>query len=331
MSTRSIVTLMTAIASSSPAAAQMPTDPYVARYLHDRQGAFSLTFDDGFNNEVDDTLAILDPLGIKGTFFLVPQYMNDPARTARMVTWDTTRAMMANGHEIGTHGSITTKLHEAPDDVLDRLINGSWKAIADETGREPISYAVPGGTDGEDPRVQAKVYEHHYFLRGPVIGYGSTDFRHWTDEGTREQINAGIENGEWLVGMVHSIVDGYSPFKSRDEFRIHCEWLKAQDERLWVAPMGDVGRYVREQEASHLKVTTVSDSSVTVQLTSAAGPKQVFNVPLTVVIPVNGAKSATARYKDGGAELPVIIRSDKLLLDIVPDGRAVELSWAMAR
>ena len=41
----------------------------VAKFKGDRGGAFSFTFDDGWRGQVYNTLEIIDPIGIKGTFF----------------------------------------------------------------------------------------------------------------------------------------------------------------------------------------------------------------------------------------------------------------------
>lgn len=304
----------------------MPS-PALALYPQDRKAALSLTFDDGFQGEVNDTLEILDPLGLKGTFFIIPEGMGDGVdRSARFISWDRAKQMHADGQEIGTHGLTKIKLHEAADDQLDQLINGSRQTIIDRIGVTPISYAAPGGSNASDPRVKAKILDKHFFIRIGTIPYGNRPNRPWSDEATRAKLQDAIKTGQWHTAVIHSIVGGYTPFDSKDAFREHCEWLKSQDEVLWVAPMGVVGRYVRTRKNASLQLLDNKERSVRFRVTSTAEPKAVFNVPLTVVIPAGGAKTASATTENG-ANLPVTIRPESVLVDAPVDGSPLLVSW----
>ncbi len=305
--------------------------PYVAKYRGDRRGAFSFTCDDGFRDQVANTLEILDPLGIKATFFIIPFHMENPRMNDNMITWDQVRALHAAGHEIGTHGAVREKLHEAGDERLDELINGSRRLIVERAGIEPVSYAAPGGSK-VDERVAAVILERHAFIRkaddlpdATILGYGNTDRRRWSDEATRRRIEAIRDAGGWAVAVVHAIVHGWSPFKSKDEFRIHCEWLAAQGD-LWVAPLGTVGRYRGAQRAAELTVDELAAGRVRFRLTTAAQPAAVYAVPLTVVIPAAGARDVEAVAADGTA-LRTIVRDDAILVDTLPDGGEVTVTW----
>jgi len=306
--------------------------PSVALYLNDKKGAFSFTFDDGFRHQVENTLEILDPLGIKGTFFLIPYYIEDSERSWNMATWPRVKKIEAKGHEIGTHGSIQIKLHEASEAVLEEQINGSWDLLRQKGGLRSVSYAAPGGSRIND-LVEAKIREHHYFIRNEqflprarIMGYGRTEFREWDDLNMREIIKAAMAAGEWVIPYVHAIVEGYSPFKSKAEFRIHCEWLKSIEGELWIAPMGTVGRYVLERDAAALTVIEQTVHSLTMRLSHSLADKEIFNVPLTVVIPVTGVVKASVVQK-GNPEAKVNVCADKILLNILPNGAKVMVEW----
>ncbi len=301
--------------------------PALALYPQDRKAALSLTFDDGFLMEVNDTLEILDPLGLKGTFFIIPEGMGEGVEgSEKFISWDRARQMNADGQEIGTHGFTKFKLHEAPDDQLDQLVNGSRQTIIDRIAVTPVSYAAPGGSDASDPRVKAKILEKHFFIRASTILYGNRPNRPWSDEATRTKLLEATAIGTWHSAVIHSIVGGYTPFDSKDAFREHCEWLKSQDDVLWVAPMGEVGRYVHTREKATLEILDNADRSLSFRLTTTAEPKDVFNVPLTVVIPTAGAKAVSATT-GAGENLPAKILADAILVDAPVDGSALKVTW----
>jgi len=306
--------------------------PAIAPYLGSRKGAVSLTFDDGFRKEVEDAAEILDACGLKGTFFLIPIRMADPKGSAMTVTWKRAKELMAEGHEMGTHGAIAPKLHEADAETLDQLVNGSWQLIKENTGVAPVSYALPGGSRA-DKRVMAIISEHHYFIRKPtllpgasIMGYGNAGKRKWSDEQTRKAILATRDAGGWHIAVIHSIVGGYAPFASKDEFRGHCQWLKSQEDTIWVAPMGVIGRYVKARQAATLKVIEQKADSVRFTVSSDLKPAEVFQVPLTIVIPAAGATKAVATQGDRPAP-KVTIKDGNILVDVLPDGTETTVTW----
>jgi len=90
--------------------------------------------------------------------------------------------------------------------------------------------------------------------------------------------------------------------------------------------MGVVGRYIRTRENAKLEILENKDRSIRFRVTSTAEPKDVFNGPLTVVVPADGAKTASAT-SENGPPLPVTIRPNSVLVDAPVNGSAVVLSW----
>jgi len=310
-----------------PSAPPADPKPRVARFRGDRRAALSLTFDDGFRDEVRDALEILDPLGLKGTFFLIPHAMApEHPDHEKFITFEQARELIRNGHEVGTHGQTKYKLHEADDATLDEQVNGGWQLLNDRTGVAPVSFAVPGGSDNRDPRVQAKIFERHHFLRLHALGYGNTAERRWSDRKTRARLQAAARSGEWLTACIHSIVGGYSPFASKAEFRRHCEWLRAQDDWLWVAPMGEVGRYVRMRDAARIEILSAQPRAVRFRVSCALEPRDVFDRPLTVVVDAPAVRAVSATDHDGRG-LRFSIRDEEIRVEAPANGRPVTLAW----
>lgn len=310
-----------------PSAPPADPNPRIARFRGDRRAALSLTFDDGFRSEVRDALEILDPLGLKGTFFLIPHAMTpEHPDHEKFIAFEQARDLIRKGHEVGTHGQTKYKLHEADDATLDEQINGGWQLLADRTGVPPVSYAAPGGSDARDPRVQAKVYERHLFLRLDALGYGNTARRRWSDRKTRARLREAARSGEWLTACIHSIVGGYAPFASKDAFRAHCEWLRAQDEWLWVAPMGEVGRYARMRDAARVETLSTHPRAVRFRVVCDLEPRAVFDRPLTAVVTASDAHAAAATDSDGRG-LRFSIRDGEIRVEAPADGRPVTVAW----
>lgn len=304
----------------------------IAPYLGGREAALSFTFDDGFRHQVHNACEVIEAFGFRGTFFLIPEVMSGPARRENTLSWEEANVLRTKGHELGTHGLVRHKLHEADAEILDQQINGGWKAIKEHTGRAPVSYARPGGSHYTD-NVVATIREHHLFIRGEafhpgmvVSAYGSQGKRVWTDEKTREKIRTVINGGGWFVPVIHAIVEGYSPFKSKEEFRTHCAWIQSQEDRLWVAPMGEVGRYVMQRDHTELKILEENRHSLKFRLLTRLENPDVFDSPLTVRFPSKGKPQPSA-VRANGEQLPVNTREDLLLIDVPADAGEVTLTW----
>src|SRR5471032_2868792 len=68
------------------------------------KGAVSLTYDDGYDSQLENAAPLLDRLGLKATFFLTVENIDE-----RLPDW---QALARNGHEIGNHTSThPCKLH----------------------------------------------------------------------------------------------------------------------------------------------------------------------------------------------------------------------------
>jgi len=300
----------------------------IAPYRDGKDAAISLTFDDGWKQQVENTLAVLQPLGIRGTFFFMPLAMEqNPGSHA---SWQRARELQEAGHEIGTHAKVKPHLHEVDPETLDRIVNGGHDLIAEKTGVHPVSFARPGGTK-VTPAVEKVVRERHAFIRKPnklgakVVAYGQTDWRPWREERERAKIEETIAEGGWRIAVIHGIHSGYSSFPERDGFRNICEFIVSQEERLWIAPMGEVGRYVTARDACTLTIAARDARGCTVSLACPDPDAERFAKTLTVIIPAQG-DNATAQGADG-SQLPVQRRDGEFLVDVPTGGGLVRVSW----
>ena len=139
----------------------------IAKYGNDCKGAISFTFDDGFKKEVDDALKIIDPLGVRGTFFVIPGKM--ATQKGSRATWAQLKLMMAKGHEIGNHSMTHPKLHTCDDKKLDHEVNTAYDLIKKNLGKAPYTFCFPGGSQRWFERIPIAAG-----LPAPVPGTGYT-------------------------------------------------------------------------------------------------------------------------------------------------------------
>ena len=65
-----------------------------------RQGAVSLTFDDGRASQLEKVVPIMQEYGLLGTFYVNPRGKTEDEWRARLESW---RAVQDAGHEVGNH------------------------------------------------------------------------------------------------------------------------------------------------------------------------------------------------------------------------------------
>ena len=135
-----------------------------------------VTFDDGYVSQVAVAREVLDPLGIKGAFFVSTGFLEartpveqktflrenllrtdvpdgDAPPHVGSMTWDDARELAANGHTIGSHTVSHLRLSKANADQVSNEITRSAEAIAGEVGSRVDLFAYPFGTvDSVDHR-----------------------------------------------------------------------------------------------------------------------------------------------------------------------------------
>src|SRR2546427_994435 len=102
---------------------------------------YSLTFDDGHASDYTDAFPILQELGLRATFFVVPTLVDTPG----YVTWGQLREMVAAGMEAGSH-SLTHPFVDRLDRAgLEREFGESKTIIEDRLGVAVRAASLPRG------------------------------------------------------------------------------------------------------------------------------------------------------------------------------------------
>jgi peptidoglycan/xylan/chitin deacetylase (PgdA/CDA1 family) len=289
----------------------------VAPFRHDRPAAASFTFDDGHAAHVDDLMPALESRGFRATFFLVTAWTPDErsATTKGKASWADWRGAAARGHEIGNHSATHANLGGVTNEpTLNREIAESAALIAEKTGVRPRSFAYPFCK--ANPRVEALTLRHHVAGRKyhPIFEGMTPPL-----DQARRWIEAAVSNRAWHVYLSHGM--------ARQPFAEHLDWLKSVEDRVWVAPYGEVAAYREERRLATLDVRRAAEGDVEFVLALPAdAPAALLDVPLSVKIETSH-EPVGADARRGGASLPVRALDRALRVDVAPGPEPVRVTW----
>ena len=238
-----------------------------------KQAALSLSFDDARMSQVDSGTALLDQFGIKATFFVVPSSVEE-----RIDGW---RQAVANGHEIGNHtlthpctGNFLWSRKNALENYnLDSIRNEIVKSndrIKQLLNVQPEVFAYPCGQKFVGRGINTKSYV-------PLVSELFIASRGWRDESLNDpafcdlaQVS-GIEmdgknfdeilplieeakkTGQWLVLAGHEMGTSGVQTTRLAMLKQLLEYVQNPANGIWIAPVGTVAKYIRNQTLSPKK------------------------------------------------------------------------------
>lgn len=319
--------ILALLALASPLVAQ--PEPRIARFAGDRTAAISYTFDDGTRDHYTVAAPMLNEVGFKGTFFVIPGRVSPDVADAEKrkndkrawgtITWDELRSMSAQGHEIASHTWSHPSLPKLTPAEVDAELAKARDAITTHIGRPPLTVTFPFNQSTSD--IQAAALQHHVAYRSSQLGVGG-------DKSTVESLNAWadqqVRDNKWGVIMAHGISYGYAAFTDPQIFRTHLNYVKSRAADIWVDTFANVARYEKERDDANLAVSASSPGRLVFTLTGTLDPA-LYTVPLTVVLDIPAAKSA--RAVRAGHDLPVRVSASAVQIDAVPSPEPVTVIW----
>jgi hypothetical protein len=170
--------------------------------------------------------------------------------------------------------------------------------------------------NARDPGTSTKPYVQ--WQRGPVAATTLEQMTGWVDTALR--------HGTWLVLVLHGIEGvGYEPVAA-DRLRPYFDYIRAQEDRLWVATFQDGGKYIRERMKSSVTTTDVGQA-IDVSVTHPLDPK-VYDLPLTVRTTVP-AQWSSVRFTQGASTRMLQVQHEPgrayVMYRIIPNGGPARL------
>jgi peptidoglycan/xylan/chitin deacetylase (PgdA/CDA1 family) len=134
------------------------------------RGAIVLTFDDGYVDNAENALPLLEAAGMTATVFVVTDHAGGTnAWDARhgdaprpLLTWDRMRALDGKVLRFEPHSRSHPELPAVARERARQEIEGSKKRLEDELGREALAFSYPHGA--ADPVLERMVEEAGFRL-----------------------------------------------------------------------------------------------------------------------------------------------------------------------
>ena len=314
---------------------QSVSQPYeVGRWQGFRTAAVSYTFDDLLSSHLTIAVPMFDEFGFQLTLFVVTSWVSD---------WEGLQNAASKGHEIASHTVSHLHLNELSFDFEQSELKDSQDTInVHITGQKCATFAYPYCyvartylveqyyiaarvcTDRIEPKTPSDFMRIAGIVvgpRGPVKTSG--DFKWKADA-------AALSKG-WCVYLVHGIDDdgGYSPISS-NVLRASLEYLKANPDIFWVAPFGNVVKYIRERNSAAVNEISNQGDKIVVHVTDTMDDS-LYNVPLTVRRPLpDGWTGAKVVQNSNTITSQIVdVHSEKYIqFDVIPDHGDITISRA---
>ena len=234
--------------------------------------AVSLSFDDGRASQVDVGLDVINPTGVKVTFFVNP---GEEVFRSKLDGW---KRAVASGHEIGSHtvnhpctGNFPWSLDNALENYsleqMSQQLDDANAQIEKFLGVRAVTFAYPCGQKFVGRGSELKSYV-------PLIGQKFIVGRGYMDEyyndpvfcdlaqagGTAfddmdyiemvNHISKAAQQGGWVIFAGHDI--GHKAFQVTDTIALValCKYMQDPANGVWVDTVKNIGEYVVKQRGS---------------------------------------------------------------------------------
>jgi peptidoglycan/xylan/chitin deacetylase (PgdA/CDA1 family) len=233
--------------------------------------AVSLSFDDARLSQIDRGLDVLNPTGVKATFFVVPENVKQ-----RLEGW---KRAVASGHEIASHsmnhpctGNFPWSFHNALENYtleqMSQQLDEANAEIQQLLGVRMVTFAYPCGQKFVGRGRQMKSYvplvaEKFLVGRGFYDEYfndpafcdlaqaGGTVFDDMDYIQMVKLITQAAKQGDWIIFAGHEI--GEKAFQVTDATALAalCRYMQDPANGVWVDTVERIGKYVQQQRGDH--------------------------------------------------------------------------------
>jgi peptidoglycan-N-acetylglucosamine deacetylase len=230
--------------------------------------AVSLTYDDALNTDLDNVIPLLDSLGVKGTFYIGPSF---PSLKARTPEW---KKAAQQGHELGNHSLFHPCDGSKPGrDWVKRdydLSRYTARRMADEIevnnfilhlidGLDDRTFAYPcGETSAADGSYVPLIAGSFSGARGVTakmqrigeidrMDIGSYMINGESGDRLVALVKQAMEKNALLVFLFHGVGGEHDLNVSLEAHRQLLRFLKENEKDIWIAPLRDISKYIKQQ------------------------------------------------------------------------------------
>jgi len=248
----------------------------IAKWKDNKQGAYTLRFDDSMMSHKDHTIPNLVNRGLVGSFFINPA-------TNRygygIDAWESQASRI--GIELCPHtmNHIGAADLEEADYEISESFYTVWELNPPDKSKL-LPFSRGGGTvwpDGYRETVQSKF---------PVANYSNEAVRYPGNDDKNELIafaKKAMKDNAWHTVLTHGTGPNLEWLGFEvSNFEALLDYLESVKDKLWIGNAGDVYKYVIERKSA--KVTVMRSDNEMIQLTLKADTDpELFDYPLTLI------------------------------------------------
>ena len=300
------------------AAAQSAAEIKVAKWKGDAKACFLLAFDDGCPSQMKNVIPMLDKYKLPGTFYIFPEGGHFAWQKDKWAKAAESPYIFLGNHTID-HKDILKAADFEPSllkcaAVLKEMTpNEKWPRL--------VSFAVPGVKTWNITKEEvAQVLKRHHHVERPDY-HGPPFFRGKTEEALKlidETIaSGGIEHldfhgvgGDWLSAPTEYL-------------EAVCKKLDSSRKDVWTAAAEQYNKYEAERAAAKIERPTLTKTSASFTLSVPGLDAQIYDFPLTVVVPAAGWTSAKVTVGKGKSVVVPVV-DGKVLVEVLAGPVRVE-------
>lgn len=308
----------------------------------DKHAALSVTIDDNNAPDIPFWQEMSKEFGWKFTWFVIVHPMmwdifedKPGTNTGYFGSAEDFKPLHDQGHEIGLHGSCKV-MNDLDADTYRLHIGKSRAHLESVIGNTILTYAYPCGATGENGIYRKVIGETMIGARGTSGGptpVHLADFLQTNSMGAANLGNAQTRRRfqmlndpdrplkysyyrGWPVLLYHNVGDESKQAGVRKTF----EAIKEKEDQFWIQPFGTVAAYAQQRATAELNMTSVTPDRIVFTLSDRMDD-EIFQVPLTVKIRVDGWDNAAAKQGDSLLNTRVVQHEGRayVLVDAVPD------------
>jgi beta-galactosidase len=302
-----------------------------------KKSAVVFTTDDGLLKSVKIYVAEWKKLNLRGTCAII-------AGSVSASEWGEWKKLVDEGYlDLGNHSLNHPNLTTQTWAQLETEVNGAKDAIEKNMpGYKVVTFLCPEGAYND--LVITKVMERHAANRVVDRGYNSFNptvaqlyrlkrqqiLGATTVDEMNGWVNQAISQGQWLIEAYHGCdAEGWEPPPCNLLLQ-HYGFVATKLDQIWNGTFNQVIKYIKERQASTVKVVSTSATEIALQLTDTLD-NAAYNFPLTLKTEVNSTWSNVS-VRQGTGTSPVQVTpvletgSNYVYYNVVPDGGAITLS-----
>ncbi len=328
----------------------------IPQWPNDAKGAFSLSFDDGYQSHIDHLQPLLAKYKIPASFYLITSVLaeKDKKAQASYTKWQSALNLALDSHEVASHTLRHANLTEIPLGSLEEVgsaieeLEFSRDLISGRLEKPVLTLAYPYGAT--NPMVQ-QVAEGLYIGARGVSGFVNPgkgfDFHIQAasfdlsgerslakDLAEKDKMIARIEqevlkNGDWGVFYGHEVLPFDQAAKLKDSWQpMSTESLdalfgyldqKRSSGELWINTLANVQRWRGQRNLLRSGVISADSNTFVIQLDDGL-PNAVYDIqmPMEITVPADWK-----RVKITGANGLKItkVRDGKVEVEALPFGQ----------